>query len=1111
MKNYSLKEVFYKNSYLLNEMAIITPRNFLEKTVKLCNDKPSLIGIPSIASVEEAFDYIEDSLYKKHKYMTQADVNKFLEKLKAEYDEKESSRQKSVEIRKSKGIKVNEKDLQPITLTDDIKQQKLDLFEATSVKEKNVILEILKIVKVTDLLNLKGKENKKRLKEAEEILSVQLRKHINSDGEGIEFKNILPMFDNIIKYVESKGDVDFDLCIKNADLYMRNFYNIARSEEKEIIDKGDFDFSTIMKRISFVRDSKEYDRQNSEYMSKTREDYVLVFEDKDMIIRYPTTYDKFRDILLYDYDVPGDFEWCTFQGRTTWINYNSNEYVAIAHSKNVAPGHPAWAISLKIKKSGEINGSGTCDYNNAHVGDKWIDKWFSDEAKEAVRKLPKIVDLVIDPEDMEKLIKGYAELNDISSLKESFSKSLAYCGEEETQNMFYLLCNETQMSKSQCAEIIVENISYFMFDNPNGEFLYFTDFFKSSDEYPTQEILAYLKEKISNPRSHARYFNAFLILEGLAKDIIPELSFEEFLKSTETACSSTNTNNLKRIITLLLRSDRYAKYLNAKAITNKKAGLTNKNIDFYNMLIETSCVKEYIKEKGIHSLKGTGRFIINAEEFLSLLMFRYKDRLISSIQENNPEIEDVPMAIDLTLVASYIADEARFVDFFDRRNEHRFLTIDKDTYNDFKQDMLVNYDTWSLLKDKFSKQEGHNLLVLLSYIISNKIKKIEINDNLFKILDDLMSFSSLGTADIFTNLYAFLFYFKKDLTSLNNKSLLNIKKSLTEAAVAEDGLISQRFYSAIADDSIDQKESEFRYKLFSLLDNQVKYDILLRVYEDLDAMFFRKTGLFHNYLADFNNNTKKYFEGLDIIRIIKSLNSFSLKMTACFLDSVSLEDKAKLLAECIESMVTPNLADHTNNYYETDTVQKLDINILKHPKVLDAFKNNKNDISLMYGKHSYITNFIHHILQVFNNNSVAFPKETLSHIILNNKNNRQAYLRGIEALLTNFISISEDGSNTLYGKELTIVRDTLKTLYNFKGGINKTKNKYVQSSGLLFKMPQVKEIVFKLVSKMNKHARMHMTLAFPDERSQLTANTPEEDAEIQADSLIRMYIKMLLS
>ena len=329
MTKYSLKQVFYKNSALLSEMAIITPKNFLEKTIKLCNEKPQLIGDPTTSSVEEAFDKIEENLFKKRKYLSQSETDEFIKKLETEYKEKEVSRQKSVEIRKSKGIKVNEKDLKSITLSEKEKKYRLDLFEATAAKEKNIALEIIKIVYVTKLLELKGKENKSKLKEAEEILIKQLRKHKNSDGEFIEFKKVLPMFDSIIQYIEKSVDVDIDTCIKAADLYMRVYYDIARKEEKDEIEKGNFDFNIVMKRMAFAKGYKKTSVVSGKMLA---ESLLKVYEDDNMLIVYPTNYKAFKHMLG---SVLGASEstWCTYRRESTWSSYNSSQYVAVAHSK----------------------------------------------------------------------------------------------------------------------------------------------------------------------------------------------------------------------------------------------------------------------------------------------------------------------------------------------------------------------------------------------------------------------------------------------------------------------------------------------------------------------------------------------------------------------------------------------------------------------------------------------------------------------------------------------------------------------------------------------------------------------------------------------------------
>ena len=103
-------------------------------------------------------------------------------------------------------------------------------------KEKNLFIEVVKCIKHTGLLELTGKENKKARKKAEVLIIKRLRKYQNIDGENIEFKGILPMFDNILEFLEEKPDVSFDDCILAADLYMRKFFNICNTFSESFLN-----------------------------------------------------------------------------------------------------------------------------------------------------------------------------------------------------------------------------------------------------------------------------------------------------------------------------------------------------------------------------------------------------------------------------------------------------------------------------------------------------------------------------------------------------------------------------------------------------------------------------------------------------------------------------------------------------------------------------------------------------------------------------------------------------------------------------------------------------------------------------------------------------------
>ena len=67
------------------------------------------------------------------------------------------------------------------------------------------------------------------------------------------------------------------------------------------------------------------------------------------------------------------------------------------------------------------------------------------------------------------------------------------------------------------------------------------------------------------------------------------------------------------------------------------------------------------------------------------------------------------------------------------------------------------------------------------------------------------------------------------------------------------------------------------------------------------------------------------------------------------------------------------------------------------------------------------------------------------------------------------------------------------------------------SRAYIYNDSEVKQIVLKLIMQLNPVARKHMIVVFPELKDELFKPTEEEVAELQADSLIRHYIKMLLS
>ena len=1129
MTKYSLKEVFYKNSFLLNEMAIITPKNFLEKIIKLCNEKPQLIGDPGTSSIEEAFDKIDDNLFNKKKYLSQLQTNEFLYKLENEYKEKEASRQKSVEIRKSKGIKVNEKDLKPITLSKEEKKYRLRLFEATAVKEKSIALEIIKIVHATNLLKLKGKENKKKLKEAEEILIQQLRKHKNSDGEFIEFKKVLPMFDSIIQYIEKSADVDIDTCIKSADLYMRVYYDMARKEEKEEIDKGNFDFNIIMKRMSFAR---RYNQKNAinagQMLSKS---LLKIYEDDDILIVYPTSYQSFCYMIEDVLDIK-DLTWCTYRSESTWSSYNSSQYVAIAHSKKVESDEAAYIISLKVQKDGTIDVQGTCDAYNDHVDSEFLFEYITSKMEEEIAKLPSQVDLRANISGIEDDIIGLSKLNDVNELKNCFAQSFAFAGAENAMNLYELMCTETSLAKKDAAEVVVDSISYYIFDNLGAETFYFTDFFNVSGVYPKEEIYNNLKNKILNQRSHPRYFNAFLEIKKTMTSSynFKQLDFNEFKKALSIACNTSNTNNLKRIIKLVLESSEYSAYLNPYKISNKSEGLTKNNIEIYDMLINSQGIKSYISEFGVNAiskisggLSSGGSF--RPDVFISYLIFRYPELFVNQLQkERKDPNEDLIERIDLNLVTRYIIEDARspkrFLDKSDK--ERKFLSLDKSAYQEIKDNVLSEYETFNSIKSYLKDSDAYILYRLIAYNMSEGNPfNIQYDQEQFNIFNDLTTYKNIFKgADYYANFITFLEVYNKNVTDLNKKTLENISEFVGNMFDNDNEMVEQQacrnfFNKAILNSTERDFDFKYTYEIFKLLDDELKIKIISDAFYEISMSVVRDEQI-NNKIKNIQNKSKIFIESSMFINMVNNNNirfdhqghAKVIYLILTFLDFISIEKRKNYFSQFINNVFMSdksNLSYHSaaaDQSLTTSGIENIDQQIICSEETISAIRNHLMNVIRHYGKTELHTRFINIIIGIFTQNNKAFPKDIMQSIATKSSGQNYNSANGIKNFFKNFISISEDGSSHLYGKELSIVRETLKELFRdreFKG--NKS----------MFGTRYSKEIAFAIVQKMGKHARMHMGLAFPDEAQNLRANTPEEEAELQADSLLRKYVKMLLS
>ena len=395
MSKYSLKEVFFnkERKNLLFEMGIITQGEFALRLIDLLKKKPALESNPSPLS-----KIIIDTTKKEHIFAKSKRKDAYAKYL----------RDKGRTTKDDKKLKKS--------LSSKLKSAEAAIHEA-------IIRENIK----------------------------------NNDGEVIDFMKMKPLYESMLDYLELSGDVNIDDCIKAADYYMRNFYRIATKEDKDEIDRGNFDFKTVFKRTNYFQDYLDDTLPPEIENIEIRNNIIKLYEDEDVEVVFPLTNPAF---LSYISDKEGDLDWCT-RGPRTWISYNKKHLVAIAHDKKTLKGDLTYLISLKIDFDGSILYEASCDYKNQHMTKNQIQKVISSSAENEIKKIVSENGLRVKgvPENLEKHFRNLVELNDIEELKKLFYQIIEIAGVdegiEENFNLLYK-CFEELHGESKALELYQE-------------------------------------------------------------------------------------------------------------------------------------------------------------------------------------------------------------------------------------------------------------------------------------------------------------------------------------------------------------------------------------------------------------------------------------------------------------------------------------------------------------------------------------------------------------------------------------------------------------------------------------------------------------------------------
>ena len=975
-------------------------------------------------------------------------------------------------------------------------------------KEVSLLQEIIKCVNYTGLLNLTGKENKKARKQSEVLIIKQFRKYKNIDGSSIDFKGVLPLFDNIADYLEKKGDVSFDDCIMAADVYMRRFYNLANDEEKQEISKGNFDFSIIFNKTNFY---SNYIKSN---MKSTGDDVIDLFEDDKMKVVYPTTPQAFnRTIILSGINLE-DIDWCT-RSANTWYSYTSRKYVAIAINKKA--DEEAWdkIFSLKVRFDGTIDENDTCDRENEHCNQSIIDDYFSAEAVTTISKLPEIAKdyKIAGKGNFDEYIKGFANLNDFESLIEIFVRVLSSQTYDSAIEYFKDFCKLENVSRDQAAKVIAESISFYMFDNPNEESYKYDELVKFENDYPVIEILNYFKEIITKNGSHARYFNTLLSLNPYTLDGL--LDFNDICNALQSSLNTTNTNNFRRVIDTFLTNTNINYYLNPKSIANKNAGLTQRNIIIYSIIYNTKAMETYIKESSIDIVKYANPNRTHTfESFIALLAIRQPDDLIEKINKNNPESPVTLKDVDKKLILTYLSEDFGHLGEKSTSNDKskKFLSLSIEEYKKIREELFVNLDT---LKNVINDSDTNFRKLLISYILkclkegSTNPFGLEKNDNTLNSLDTLLSYDDYDLAYM-TEKIAFRFPF--ELSEFSNTAIQSISNILMD----DLGLRSNsEIYTRILSQNISSLTAQNLLTLLSCQETNRKIQIILiissKMWRSIEEISFISE--FLEKVIDISledNETQK------LINQITSPHShlhghyilnYLMPAAICSCNNISSDIKSAAFLKIVKTYYDNSSINNITSSMEdaiTRFIYSIDESSIDTQNIIDLIISDKKMQRQAIHKFLYShigVVIISKIIMLSHNSGIVIPKSFLSNILIKSKSvNGIQPSRGLtQAIFSNFINKSIDGDNFLHGHDLALVRNTLLTLFK------KLKNI------AYFSRNEYEEIAKDCVKKLNPSAKKQMAIVFPEIKDELFAWSKEESEEIKVDSLIRQYVKMLLS
>ena len=928
-----------------------------------------------------------------------------------------------------------------------------------NVKEKSSMLNLVleSAVKELDLASIIASGDKKLRKKAEAVIHKKLSLIKGLDDSPFSFKDISPLYSNIINYMESGKEISISDAMIASDYYMKKMYNKADKEEKSLIAKGKMSIEKIIEKTGYYKKVSEKVKSIRSIENKV----IKVYEDSNTKIVYPTSSYAFNQwINSNNYTVP----WCT-QNPSTWLSYTSSQLVMIGVDKLNRE-----IISLKVNYDGTIDYQGTCDYRNNHMnrnsvwsvigssGDRKVFEKVNDDPE--LKDISQSVDFTLD--DFLSYIKKFIEFNEYDLIKELIEKSFQYADADVCELFISNILDyaDSNNKKENVVNVITNVFPDLYFNDPNIELDWENCLNKSSSNvYFCRKVF----ELAQNKRSHVKYFMMIAkFLKKFEKYIDVSSGFKDLFL---LAIDKNNVLNFERILALCI----------------------NKKSDAMELLPDASEFAEMFETKGLISfIKQKKGNITKWSTSSSTKQYQiYLNELFANNKEKTETLlEDKSLAeVDILLInQNYwrLNSKSRFYNLNFSTFKKDFVSLTNDDVNVIQQKIYSDIDT-VMLFNTGDKKENMVLSTLLREFIDAYEKG---NDTIIDVKNE-------KTFEIFK-------YLVKNARSVSTpyKKLSEIFRKNGYDISSISGLIAETF-------------TNLNYESFyglNKIENQETLDkYITELRESLDQ---RSLKSFSKFIVD----TISYLKDRDIM-LVDSL-TLEDKFAISLINTPILK---KLLTnkDSVNDQKSENTFDPYIYFYLLKDNKDLNVEIESLEIFLSSLEASRNSLVLvakflaesissnaassLFSSRSLINGIIDNsfkyltlsmlILHEANKKDVCLDKKSLSNIISNssflnvNKNLRQL-------IYENFINISSNyGRNRLDSSERIVVRNCLSS------GIRKSQ-KHLSSDS---------DVILSFCNNLDKHSKFQMRLVFP-QKGLLT-----QEEEIVEENLVRQYVRLLLT